>query len=95
MGQAGGEAEDVLHSSRKVQAGSAVPGLTPGTTQALLPEQESCFMLWFSLNEFKAWPPSRQSLGQVPAEQPPGAEHWSKERPTAGKSRGIQGGRFA
>lgn len=24
------------------------------------------------LNEFKAWPSSRQSLGQVPAEQPPG-----------------------
>lgn len=44
----------------------------PGTTRALLPEQESCFMLWFLLNEFKAWPSSRQSLGQVPAEQPPG-----------------------
>lgn len=33
--------------NKKVRAGSAGAWLAPGTTRALLPEQESCFMLWF------------------------------------------------
>lgn len=47
------------------------------------------------LNEFKAWPLSRQSLGQVPAEQPLGRALERGGASGAGKSGGIQGGRFA